>query len=77
MTTKEQESLLDILDELDGTGYGVTIHKAAEKKFGRFISLGELYVTLDRLEEAGLVRFCEGEATPERGNRTKRHFWRA
>lgn len=77
MTTREQEILLDVLDDLDGCGYGVTIRQAIEAQLGRFVSIGELYVTLERLEEAGLVRSALGEATPERGGRQKKHFWRA
>lgn len=77
MTTKEQEILLDVLDALDGCGYGVTIHQAIEAQLGRTVSYGELYVTLESLEENGLVRSALGEATPERGGRPKKHFWRA
>lgn len=76
MTIKEQEILLQVLDDLDGVGYGVPIHKEMEKRLNRRVSLGEIYVTLGNLEEAGLVGSAMGEATPERGNRPKKHFWR-
>jgi DNA-binding PadR family transcriptional regulator len=33
-----------------------------------------VYATLDRLEEKGLVRSRDGEATPVRGGRARRHF---
>jgi Fe2+ or Zn2+ uptake regulation protein len=77
MKTKEQEVLLDILDELDGQGYGVTILHAAEAKFGRFVSLGEIYATLVRLEDAGVVRSTLVEGGKERGYRPKKVWWRA
>ena len=77
MTTKEQEVLLDILDELDGQGYGVTIYHAFKEKTGREASFGELYVTLDALEEEGLVRSTLIEGGLWRGYKAKRVFWRA
>jgi PadR family transcriptional regulator, regulatory protein PadR len=77
MTTAEQETLLDVLDALDGCGYGVTIRRALSVQLGRDVNLGELYVALEQLEEAGLVRSALGEATPKRGGRAKKHFWRA
>lgn len=77
MTTREQEQLLDVLDALDGCGYGVTIRQAIEAQLGRFISYGELFATLNALEEAGVVRSTETPGGPERGGRPKKHFWRA
>ena len=41
---------------------------------GREVSLGAVYKTLERLEDKGLVASREGEPTPERGGRRKRHY---
>jgi DNA-binding PadR family transcriptional regulator len=54
--------------------YGTTIRKAVEETAGRFISVGALYATLDRLEQKGFVSSRQGEATNERGGRAKRYF---
>jgi DNA-binding PadR family transcriptional regulator len=52
--------------------YGVTIQRAVERRTGRFVSLGAVYVTLDRLEKKQLVTTWSGEPTAERGGRSKR-----
>ncbi len=55
-------------------GYGVTIRHEIERRTGRAVAAGAVYVTLDRLEEKGYVASWEGEATARRGGRAKRHF---
>jgi len=52
--------------------YGAAIRAEVERTAGRTCSLGALYTTLDRLESKGLVKTWMGEATPERGGRSKR-----
>ncbi len=59
---------------LGDEGYGVSIRREIERRTGRSVSTGAVYATLDRLEEKGYVRSWEGEATPRRGGRAKRHF---
>src|SRR5678809_322725 len=55
--------------------YGVTIHEAAEDLSGsRSIALGAVYVTLDRLEDKGLITSWLSDPTPERGGRAKRCY---
>jgi len=54
--------------------YGVTIRQTVQAATGREIAIGAIYTTLDRLEQKGLVSSYEGEATPQRGGRKKRHF---
>ena len=58
------------------SAYGVSIAREIEATArGRPVALASLYLTLDRLEEHGLVRSELGEPTPMRGGRAKRHFW--
>lgn len=38
------------------------------------VSLGAVYITLDRLEDKGLVASWLSEPTPERGGRSKRCY---
>lgn len=59
---------------LDGAGYGITVRCEIEKRTGRAPALGAVYATLARLEQKGCVRSREGDKTPVRGGRARRHF---
>ncbi len=55
--------------------YGVTIHqKVSELTGSKAVSLGAIYITLDRLEDKGLVTSRLSDPTPERGGRSKRFY---
>jgi DNA-binding PadR family transcriptional regulator len=55
--------------------YGVTIHaKVEELARPKPVSLGAVYVTLDRLEDKGLVASWLSDPTPERGGRRRRYY---
>jgi DNA-binding PadR family transcriptional regulator len=55
--------------------YGVTIHsKVEELARPKAVSLGAVYVTLDRLEDKGLIASWLSDPTPERGGRAKRCY---
>lgn len=66
--------ILLALLRLDSEAYGVRIRQEIEDRTGRPATVGAVYVTLDRLEQKGLVESWTGEATPERGGRAKRYF---
>src|SRR5262245_3855308 len=60
---------------LGDNAYGVTIHaKVEELARPKRVSLGPVYVTLDRLEDKGLIVSWLSDPTPERGGRSKRHY---
>ena len=59
---------------LEGEGYGVTVRREIEGRTGRAPALAAVYATLARLEQKGCVRSREGEKTPVRGGRARRHF---
>lgn len=64
-------AILTLRDE----AYGVTIHtKVEELARPKAVSLGAVYVTLDRLEDKGLVASWLSDPTPERGGRSKRYY---
>src|SRR3984893_12466819 len=66
--------LLDVL-RLGDEAYGVPISEAIEESSNsRKVSLGSVYITLDRLAEKGLVSSRLGEPTAERGGRAKTYF---
>lgn len=69
----EQAVLVAVL-HLRGDGYGRTILKEVQARLGRAVAASAVYATLDRLETKGLARSREGEATPQRGGRARRHF---
>jgi PadR family transcriptional regulator PadR len=69
----EQLALLAIL-RLGDNAYGMTVRRELEERAGRPTSIGALYLTLERLEQKGLIGSTLGEVTPERGGRAKRFF---
>jgi DNA-binding PadR family transcriptional regulator len=62
------------LIRLGDEAYGVPISDEIEASLGRSVSVGSVYITLDRLERKGLVSSRLGEATAERGGRAKTYF---
>jgi len=54
--------------------YGMPIRDEIHRRIGRNISFGAVYVTLQRLENKGLVESWMGEPTAERGGRAKKFF---
>ncbi len=70
----EQLVLAAILS-LHDNAYGVTIrNKVADLAQPRNVSLGAIYVTLDRLEDKGLISSWLTGPTAERGGRAKRCY---
>ena len=69
----EQIVLLAVL-RLTDNAYGVTVRQEIEERINRDVSIGAIYVTLDRLERKGYVNSRLGEPTAERGGRSKRFF---
>src|SRR5258708_23805341 len=63
-------SILRVRDE----AYGVPIAREIEETAGRAVTLGAVYLALDRLQENGLVTARLGDATPERGGRAQKVF---
>ena len=57
---------------LRGDGYTLTIFDKVSEMSGKEPNLGALYVTLDRMEDRGLVKRWLGDPTPERGGHPKR-----
>jgi PadR family transcriptional regulator len=69
-----EELLLLSLQALHDATYVVPVQQYLERTAGRPVSLGAVYAALDRLELKGFVRSSMGEATPERGGKSKRLF---
>ncbi len=70
-----EQLVLTAVLSLKEDAYGVTIHeKVGELARPKSISLGAVYVTLDRLEDKGLVSSWLSEPRAERGGRAKRCY---
>jgi DNA-binding PadR family transcriptional regulator len=64
--------LITAAASLGKDAYGAAIREEIESTTRRRCSIGALYTTIDRLEKKGLVKTWMGEATEERGGRSKR-----
>jgi PadR family transcriptional regulator PadR len=64
--------LITVAAGLGDNAYGVAIREEIETTTERKCSMGALYTTIDRLEKKGLLKTWMGEATPQRGGRSKR-----
>lgn len=62
------------LTEAGQDAYGSSIRAEIEARSGRPAPRGSIYVTLDRLEDKGLLASRTGAATAERGDRPRRLF---
>jgi len=70
-----EQIILTAILSLRDEAYGVTIHeKAVQLAAPKHISLGAVYVTLDRLEDKGLISSWLSDPTPQRGGRSKRFY---
>jgi PadR family transcriptional regulator PadR len=66
--------VLMALVRLKESAYGRTIHRELESRLSRDIPIGQVYVTLERLETKGFVSSALGGVTATRGGRVKRYF---
>ena len=57
---------------LGDNAYGAAMRAEIQATTGRKCSIGALYTTIDRLEIKGLLTTWMGDATPQRGGRSKR-----
>jgi DNA-binding PadR family transcriptional regulator len=70
-----EQLILTAILSLGDDAYGVTIQaKIAELTHPKSTSLGAVYVTLDRLEDKGMLTSWLSDPTPERGGRAKRCY---
>ncbi|MFY9691300.1 MAG: PadR family transcriptional regulator [Candidatus Acidiferrales bacterium] len=70
-----EQLVLTAILTLRDDAYGVTIHaKVQELAQPKSVSLGAIYVTLDRLEDKGYLASWLSDPTPERGGRAKRCY---
>jgi PadR family transcriptional regulator len=68
-----EQLVLIALFRLGPDADGATIRRDIEARTGRELSISAVYVTLERLEDKGLVRSHVGEPTAQRGGRRRKH----
>ncbi len=69
----EQQVLLAVW-RLGEAAYGASVRNELEKRTGRDVAQGAVYVTLVRLEKKGLLKSRLSDPTPIRGGKAKRYF---
>lgn len=70
-----EQLVLTAVVTLGEDAYGVTIHKRVEDlASAKSVTLGAIYVTLDRLEDKGYVSSRLSDPTAARGGRAKRCY---
>jgi PadR family transcriptional regulator PadR len=69
-----EQAVLLAVARLGDDAYGVTIRDDVARYGRRSVSVGALYVTLERLSGKGYLRSEMGEATAVRGGRARRYY---
>lgn len=70
-----EQLVLTAILSLRDNAYGVTIHeKVVDLARPKAVSPGAIYITLDRLEDKGMLSSWLTDPTPERGGRAKRCY---
>ena len=69
-----EEILLLAVHQLGAEAYGVPIKSRVEEILEKPVSVGAIYVPLDRLAKRGLLKTWQGDPSPERGGRSKKYY---
>ncbi len=74
MVTRMEELLLLTVWRLQGEAYGLAIRRHVSDLLGKKVSVGAVYIPLERLNKRGLLDSWESEPTAKRGGRRKRFY---
>lgn len=74
LLTRTEEIILLCVLHLAEEAYGIAIREHITDLTGEEMSVGAVYVPLERLEQRGLLESYLGKPTPERGGRSKRFY---
>lgn len=74
LLTRTEELLLLSVWDLQQDAYGLAIRTRMERLLGRRVSVGAVYIPLERLARKGLLTTWESEPTEQRGGRRKRFY---
>ena len=74
LISRTEELILLAVCHLGEGAYGVTVRDYLSSDAGQKLSIGGVYVPLDRLVRKGLLKTRQGKPTPERGGMGKRFY---
>lgn len=74
MLTRNEEILLLAVWKLQPGAYGLAVRRHVSKLLGARVSVGAVYIPLERLAQKGFLTVWESEPTARRGGRRKRFF---
>ena len=74
LISRTEELILLAVCHLDDNAYGVTIRDYLQEEARQKLSIGGVYVPLERLVRKGLLKTRQGKPTPERGGMGKRFY---
>lgn len=74
LLSRTEELLLLTILKLGEEAYGLGIRKQMSSLLDRKLSVGAVYVPLERLKKRGLLSSWESEPTDKRGGRAKRFY---
>jgi len=72
--SRSDEILLIAIWRLKDNAYAVPIIKEVQKRTGKKLTFGSLWVSLDILYKKGYVKKTMADPTPERGGRSKIYY---
>ena len=75
MKPEIRKIILVTIREQDGDAYGVSIAEAIEKQTGKRVSVGNVYLLLDKMEEENLIVSEIRKGGAERSFRVKKCYW--
>jgi len=74
LLSRTEELLLLAVWKLQDEAYGLAIRRHVSKLLNKKVSVGAVYIPLERLARNGLLKTWESEPTDKRGGRRKRFY---
>ena len=74
LLTRTEEMILLAVIHLGDNAYGVTVRNYLRDIARQNLSIGGVYIPLDRLVGKRLLKSYQGDPTPERGGMSKRFY---
>lgn len=74
LLTRTEELLLLTVWKLRDDAYSLSVQDAMSDLLDKSVSIGAVYIPLERLAKQGLLKTREGEPTEKRGGRRKRFY---
>jgi len=74
LISRTDELILLAVCHLGDEAYGVSIRNYLRETANQKLSIGGVYVPLDRLVRQGFLNHRQGEPTPQRGGMSKRFY---